>query len=72
MRDEYIEGIWNLVPMHICCFTARIHESPVEELGSIRQPPEREFRDRCSAVFEVDSIRKEWARLLRGISNSRS
>ena len=29
MCHEYIEGIWNAVPMHICRFTARIHKSPV-------------------------------------------
>jgi hypothetical protein len=35
MRHEYIEGIWNAVPMHICFFTAGIHKSPVKECGSI-------------------------------------
>jgi hypothetical protein len=57
MRNEHIEAIWNAIPVHICRFTARIHKSPVEERGSIRRSPERESRDRCSAVFEVDSVR---------------
>ena len=35
MRHEYIEGIWNAVPMNICFFTAGIHKSPAKECGSI-------------------------------------
>ena len=63
MRHEYIKGHLECGPnAHLAnSFTARIHKSPVEERGSIRRSPERESRDRCSAVFEVSSIRKERA-----------